>query len=60
MSMIVKSCPLCGSNNIIIVGETGRYRVVCDECGAEGSHPIYGWETITEAVDRWNRRSNDE
>lgn len=58
-NMIDKSCPFCGSKNIIIIGET-RYRVICDECGAEGSHPIYGWETITEAVEGWNRRSNDE
>ena len=62
----LKHCPFCGGSPIALqVGEDKdgkQYQVICpwtdhEDGGCGASSGFYG--TLSEAIDAWNRRSND-
>ena len=54
----MKRCPFCSNGNPRTVKKstTFKWRVVCDDCGAEG--PVA--YTQQEAKDRWDHRQEEE
>lgn len=68
--MKVKSCPCCGNmNNVVIetkfISNNVMYRVICSEVyhidGVAGCGLNSAWcNTIQEAVERWNKRTQNE
>lgn len=62
----MKPCPFCGSMSVApsvleYIG-TGRYRVVCDDCGAEGPAVVAGFKMrdVTEIGKPWAHEHNIE
>ena len=64
MDKITEHCPFCGKNKgRIRQFKTNRYRVVCQNCGANGpSFPVAFWHhspliAQNKAIEAWNRRT---
>lgn len=61
----LKPCPFCGGKDVDEAGPSlgcSRWRIVCDDCGAEG--PPHGTEQSTEyhpseAISAWNTRASE-
>ena len=47
-----KPCPFCGGINLSVHGWADQYWVDCADCETEGP----SGETMTEAIQAWNRR----
>ena len=55
MSEEIKPCPFCGSEDVEVFSNYGRYFVTCCDCGSEGPNK----EGKEEAIKGWNQRPYD-
>ena len=46
-------CPFCGSKHIKSDYMTGKFWLVCDDCGSMGPNG----KNLEQAIDAWNKRS---
>lgn len=54
----IKKCPFCGSNAEVKRGGHGGYYIRCSDY-SECFCSTYIFNTLDEAIRRWNRRSDD-
>lgn len=54
--MEIKRCPFCGGEGHIWIYDHDGWYVDCENCGARTEI----WGTEDEAIERWNRRVEDE
>ena len=52
MSEEIKPCPFCGSEDVEVFPNYGRYFAACCDCGSEGPNK----ERKEEAIRKWNQR----
>lgn len=59
MNDLLKSCPFCGAEGDITYNYDKKFAPYCtnDDCFLNTLD--YGFETEQEAIDAWNRRTND-
>lgn len=55
MSEEIKPCPFCGSEDVEVFPNYGRYFAACCDCGSEGPNK----ERKEEAIRKWNQRPYD-
>ena len=55
MSKEIKPCPFCGSEDVEVFPNYGRYFAACCDCGSEGPNK----ERKEEAIRKWNQRPYD-
>ena len=57
MKIELKSCPFCGSKNVVLENKNGCYQVRCRFCGARGKYAVAGLPgSRMEAINAWNSR----
>lgn len=54
--MEIKRCPFCGGEGHLWIYDHDGWFVDCENCGAKTEI----WGTEDEAIERWNRRVEDE
>jgi transcription elongation factor Elf1 len=59
MSNELKSCPMCGSDNLCTRACGGWWGIQCLTCGVRTQLEPNGGSTREEAVAAWNRRADD-
>ena len=47
-----KSCPFCGSDELAVEGDADGWKLICDDCRANGQSE----ETEEDATQLWNQR----